>query len=312
MTVLSPVAKTKFFDNNGAPASAYKLFTYVAGTSTKLATYTDSTGGTPNANPILLDYRGECNLWIPPNVAYKYVFASPTDTDPPGAPIWSVDNIVNSQLVTLYGGVDTGIANAYVLNFTANFTSYTDGIVIYWIPSHTQTALGATINVNGLGSVAIFNSDGSPIGAGQIRANQPATLIYKGGSFFLMSVSTGYGQFLGAITGVIGPVSTLFTYAISGTIVILTTPNINGTSNANTCTITGLPAAIQPLANQRMAMPAYSFKDNGALVNDVAASISTGSPSVLTFEKAGSSTGFTNAGIKGFGVAGNVISWSLV
>lgn len=184
--VLSSVAKQKFFDNNGKPAVGYKLFTYAAGTSTKLATYQDGGTGSPNTNPIVLDFRGECDLWVPPNVAYKYVFAPPNDTDPPTHPIWSVDDIVDSQLVTLWGGVDTGIANAYVLNFVANFTAYTDGIVIYWIPSNTNTG-ASTINVNGLGPVAITNQDGSPLYLGQLQANQVALIIYKGTGFVLVA-----------------------------------------------------------------------------------------------------------------------------
>src|SRR6185436_15386049 len=129
-TVLTPTPRSQFFDNNGRPAVGYQLFTYEAGTSTKLSTYTDNTTSTPNTNPIELDYRGEAEIWIPPNVAYKLVFARPDDTDPPANPIWSVDDLVSSQLVTLYGGLDTGSANAYVLTFTANFSAYTDGIVL--------------------------------------------------------------------------------------------------------------------------------------------------------------------------------------
>lgn len=150
--VLSPNVKQQFFDNNGAPANQYRVFTYQAGTTTKLATYTDSTGGTPNSNPITLNARGECNLWIPPNVAYKYVYTYPGSDDPPTNPIWSVDNIVSSQLVTLYGGVDTGTANAYILTFTANFTAYTDGIIIYWLPSNNNTG-ASTLNVKDRKSV---------------------------------------------------------------------------------------------------------------------------------------------------------------
>lgn len=186
--LLAPVAKAKFFDNNGRPAAGYKLFTYEAGTSTKLATYTDETTGMPNSNPVVLDFRGEANVWIPPNTAYKFVFAPPTDTDPPTAPIWTVDDIVDSQLVTLWGGVDTGIANAYVLNFTANFTSYTDGIVIYWIPSNTNTG-ASTINVNGLGPVPITNQDGSALYLGQLQANQVALIVYRSTGFTLVATN---------------------------------------------------------------------------------------------------------------------------
>lgn len=184
---LSPVLKQKFFTNNGAPAAGYKVFTYVAGTDTKLDTY-QGVNGAPNTNPIILDFRGEANIWTPPNVAYKFAFSPPNDTDPPTAPIWTVDQVVDSQLITLWGGVDTGIANAYVLNFVANFTAYTDGIVIYWLPSNTNTG-PSTINVNGLGPVPITNQDGSPLYLGQLQANQVALIVYQSTGFTLVATA---------------------------------------------------------------------------------------------------------------------------
>lgn len=184
---LTPVLKQKFFANNGKPAAGYKVFTYAAGTDTKVDTY-QSANGAANANPITLDFRGEANIWVPPNVAYKFVFSPPNDTDPPTNPIWTIDGVVDSQLVTLWGGVDTGIANAYVLNFTANFTSYTDGIVIYWIPSNTNTG-PSTINVNGLGPVPITNQDGSALYLGQLQANQVALIVYRSTGFTLVATA---------------------------------------------------------------------------------------------------------------------------
>ena len=184
---LSPTPVQRFVDNNGAPLSGGKLYSYQAGSTTPASTYTDSTGSTPNTNPIVLNVRGECSLWIPPNIAYKYVLQDST-----GNTIWTVDQVVNAQLLTLYGGVDTGVINAYVLNFSGQFTSYTDGIAIYWIPSHTNTG-PSTINVNGLGVVNIVNQDGSSLGANQLTANNIAFILCKGGQFILSSVlgSTG-------------------------------------------------------------------------------------------------------------------------
>lgn len=196
-TTLSPTPIYKGWGNDGAPLVGGKLFTYQAGTSTKLATYTDSTGGTPNANPIILNARGEAPVWIPPNVAYKYVLAPATDTDPPTNPIQTTDQITNAQLLTLYGGVDTGVVNAYVLTFSAQFTSYTDGIAIYWFPSHTNTG-ASTLNVNGIGVAAIVNQDLSALSANQLVANQLAFVIMKGGQFILSSIlgSLGAGGIL--------------------------------------------------------------------------------------------------------------------
>lgn len=90
---LSPLPIQKFFDNNGNPLNGGLLFTYVAGTTTKIATYTNSTGGTPNTNPVVLDYRGEANVWLDPSLTYKFTLAPVGDTDPPTKPIWTVDQI---------------------------------------------------------------------------------------------------------------------------------------------------------------------------------------------------------------------------
>jgi hypothetical protein len=100
-TNLSSVPKLQFFDANGNPLVGGKLFTYAAGTTTPLATYTDSTGLTPNTNPIILDSRGEADVWLD---ATQYKFELKTAAD---ALIWTVDNISNalnlSQLLASSG-----------------------------------------------------------------------------------------------------------------------------------------------------------------------------------------------------------------
>ena len=56
---LSPLPILAFLDNTSKQLSGGKLFTYAAGTTTKLATFTNSGGGTPNTNPVILNTRGE-------------------------------------------------------------------------------------------------------------------------------------------------------------------------------------------------------------------------------------------------------------
>lgn len=107
-TVLSPLA-VQGFQINGVPAVGAKLFTYAAGTTTKLATYVDQSGTTPNTNPVILNSRGEANIWIPPSTAYKFTFSPSTDTDPPTAPIWTVDQISAGGGVTTIGFGTTGL-----------------------------------------------------------------------------------------------------------------------------------------------------------------------------------------------------------
>jgi hypothetical protein len=189
-TVLAPYLTSQFFTNNGQPNASGLVYTYQGGTNTPTPTWTDSTGGQQNTNPIVLNARGECSIWVTPNVAYKFVL-----TDAAGNTIWTRDQVVQNQLITLYGGVDTGAVNAYVLNFVANFSSLTDGIVIYWIPAHNNTG-ASTINVNGLGPVNIVRPDGTPVTANNILANQVTTIMFKGGVFQLVNagnIAPSYG-----------------------------------------------------------------------------------------------------------------------
>lgn len=90
MANLSPSPKLQFFDANGNPLAGGKLYTYAAGTTTPLATYTDQSGSTPNTNPVILDSRGEAAIWL--GVAsYKLKLTTATDVE-----IWTVDNILSS------------------------------------------------------------------------------------------------------------------------------------------------------------------------------------------------------------------------
>ncbi|NDB68721.1 MAG: tail fiber protein [Methylocystaceae bacterium] len=87
MAVVSPTAKAQFIDAAGIPLAGGFLYTYVAGTTTPQATYTDAAASTPNSNPIVLDSRGEANIWLTGS-SYKFKL-----TDANGTEIWTVDNI---------------------------------------------------------------------------------------------------------------------------------------------------------------------------------------------------------------------------
>jgi hypothetical protein len=110
----------------GAAFSGCKLFAYAAGTSTKQDTYTSSTLATPNSNPVVLDSTGYASVWVSPSLAYKFVLAPSTDTDPPTSPIWTVDNsqlrVSTRYAVSLadYSNVSTGETNGYSTTVAAN------------------------------------------------------------------------------------------------------------------------------------------------------------------------------------------------
>lgn len=64
MIVPSPNIFNRFEDNNGKPLAGGLLFTYKAGTNDLLETYKDADGTALNTNPIVLDDRGYCRIFI--------------------------------------------------------------------------------------------------------------------------------------------------------------------------------------------------------------------------------------------------------
>lgn len=93
---LSPVFLDAQLDSSGNPLAGGQLFTYAAGSTTKQTTYTSSAGSTAQANPIVLNSRGEpaSPIWLTDGQTYKFVLAPSTDTDPPTSPIRTIDNVV--------------------------------------------------------------------------------------------------------------------------------------------------------------------------------------------------------------------------
>jgi hypothetical protein len=104
---LSPVggAAAQFFTNTGAVLTGGKLYTYAAGTTTPLVSYTTNAGNVARTNPVVLDAAGRVasggEIWILP-VAYKFVL---TDS--------------NDVLIATYDNI-FGIGATAALNYTGN------------------------------------------------------------------------------------------------------------------------------------------------------------------------------------------------
>jgi hypothetical protein len=89
----------QFFDDNGVPLNGGLLYTYAAGTTTPLATYTSSNGVTANSNPIVLDSAGRVpyQVWLTNGSDYKFILQTST-----GVTVWTEDDVeANSDLAAL-------------------------------------------------------------------------------------------------------------------------------------------------------------------------------------------------------------------
>ena len=101
MPFLSPLIKQHFDATDGSPLAGGKIFTYSAGTTSKITTWTSADGATPNVNPVILNTRGEADIWITPGTAYKFVVSPSTDTDPPTNAILTEDNVTTAPLTPI-------------------------------------------------------------------------------------------------------------------------------------------------------------------------------------------------------------------
>lgn len=114
---LSPFPKFRAFNLAGtAPLAGGKLYTYAAGTTTPLATYTDSTEGTTNANPVVLNAAGEANVWLAATSRYKLVLKDASDST-----LWTVDDIPGIGIADLTGQiVFSGVLTPTILTASQN------------------------------------------------------------------------------------------------------------------------------------------------------------------------------------------------
>ena len=79
---LSPIGNGfQFFNNDGLPLNAGKIYTYQAGSTTPLSTFTDSSGLIANTNPIVLgtDGRPPSTIWLTEGFFYKFVLKTSAD-----------------------------------------------------------------------------------------------------------------------------------------------------------------------------------------------------------------------------------------
>lgn len=207
-TALSPSPKQQFFTAGGVPLVGGKLYTYAAGTSTPLATYQDSSGTVSNTNPVILDSRGEANVWLSPSDAYKFVLE-----DANNSLIWTVDNInigINFGNVIITGG---SINGAVIGNISPAAGSFTD--------------LSANGNV-------VFNSTTQmqiPAGLTSERSTTPVDGMLR--------FNTTVGEYEGNISVAGQSVSSLVNTGAPATTAVATTNAPHGLSTGDYITFTG-------------------------------------------------------------------------
>ena len=168
-----PVPQIAFYDSNGAPLSGGKLYTYEAGTTTPLATYSDSALSAANANPVILNSSGRATVYL---LAQSYKFRLDTSAD---VTVYTQDNIFALQAAASVNVELTGTAGEAVVANNLLYLSDGSGSKVAgrWYKadadntySSTEPQLGfATVAIAG-GATGLIRIDGSMDGFSSLTA----------------------------------------------------------------------------------------------------------------------------------------------
>ena len=226
---LSPIGNGfQFFTTTGLPLAGGYLYTYQAGSTTPLTTYTDNGGTSSNTNPIQLgtDGRPPAEIWLTYSVNYKFVLADSTN-----AVIQTYDNLygiigvqatsgatIPAGLISMWSGSIGSIPSGWYLCDGSNGTpNLTDRFII---------GAGSTYAVNGTGGVSSVtlttNNMPSHTHTATSTVTDPGHVHSGGVSAYTNPANTGGGSASGgtsntgsAVTGI--TVATTITAAGSGT-----------------------------------------------------------------------------------------------
>jgi microcystin-dependent protein len=150
---LSPIGNgQQFFDNTGLPLNGGLIYTYQAGSSTPLATYTDVSGSIANSNPIVLDSSGRLTneIWLTYGYFYKFVVKNSA-----GSTLGTYDNIygivgvqtavgttIPAGMISLwYGSIGSVPTGWYLCDGTNGTPDLRDRFIV---GAGTSYAVGAT------------------------------------------------------------------------------------------------------------------------------------------------------------------------
>lgn len=165
----------QWFDNNGNPLANGTVTTYIAGTSTLKATYSDYMLTTPNTNPVVLDAAGRATIWG--DGGYKLVIK--TDA---GATLYTQDNVyvTGNNIegdVTITGDLAVGGG----VTIDAGPTNINGGRVVIdttsYVPTVTDPYAFYTVNSNAYTNANTYGSGAWMFDRPAIDCNQPNVFV---------------------------------------------------------------------------------------------------------------------------------------
>jgi len=179
----------QFFTDQGVVLAGGKVYTYVAGTTTPVATYTSSSLSVLQANPIILQSNGRMAspVWVPADVTVKMVLQDSSGNVISGGTIDNLQGINDPSY--LYPQTSSEIA----AGVTPTNYLYPLGNVLRYGADSTgattcQTAVQNAFNAVGSGGTVTFPSGSTflfnitSVG-GQITISNPVNVVATGATF---------------------------------------------------------------------------------------------------------------------------------
>lgn len=271
---LSPIGNSQQFDANGNPLTGGKINTYLSGSTTPTPTYTDNSGATPQANPIVLNSLGlpASPIWLTGSIIYKFVI-----TDSANVVLRTVDNIsgVNDTSANQSEWVESGTVPTFISatsfsvpgDQTSNFqvgrrlrSQNTAGKIYSSITASTYTSPKTTVTVSN--DSGVLDSGLSSVSYGILAALNRSIP----GLNILGAASLGANTFTGAQT--LPAAGAILTGATSGTTTLVAGAVASGTATLPTAggtlaTLTGT----ETLSNKTLVAPALGTPASGTLTN---------------------------------------------
>jgi hypothetical protein len=143
MAVVMPPGRQAYFNTDDTPLVGGRLRTFAAGTSTPKATYSDAAATVANANPVVLDARGEATVYW--QGAYRVQLETAA-----GAVIWTVDNFVADDAAVTDAVTEVPAASTVDLTVTSTRTVVITG------GGATITSFGPVAGTAGLWRILRF------------------------------------------------------------------------------------------------------------------------------------------------------------
>lgn len=304
----------QFFNDIGIILAGGKINTYLAGTTTPVTTFTDSSGGVLNSNPIILNSAGRLqnvSIWQTGGVNLKLVITDSSNNQL--GPTFDQISGINDPATTTaaLSNASNGQGADLVANALRSFDLFSSGRI--WTPPTLvagQTLIvmfqgGNTVN-DGLGG-AFYYSSSSSLADDSINVIKPNVV----GNGRLIRLFPGIsGQlFTGTLTGMTATTNLAVKYIIDSRSVVTLSVAGTGTSNSTSMTMTGLPTQIIP-PTVGSTVPCL-LTDNGTTNLIGWATVNTAGTITFGLGANPNTTGFTAAGTKGL-PSGWTITYPLV